>query len=106
AGRCHPHQCHHRALCAQGAGAVSVGPPALQESARRQESLPVSRPPGFVEIRQDADICWLREDTLSTLSSDLFEPSFWQARNAVTGTATGRGTTWFVRDGERHLVLR
>lgn len=66
----------------------------------------MSRPPGFVEIRQDADICWLREDTLSTLSSNLFEPSFWQARNAVTGTATGRGTTWFVRDGERHLVLR
>ncbi|MCK5875593.1 MAG: 3-deoxy-D-manno-octulosonic acid kinase [Alcanivoracaceae bacterium] len=66
----------------------------------------MSRPAGFVEIRQGADICWLREDALSTLSSDLFEPSFWQARNAVTGTATGRGITWFVRDGERELVLR
>lgn len=66
----------------------------------------MSRPAGFVEIRQGADICWLREDALSTLSSDLFEPSFWQARNAVTGTASGRGITWFVRDGERQLVLR
>ncbi len=66
----------------------------------------MSRPAGFIEIRQGADICWLREDALSTLSRDLFEPSFWQARNAVTGTASGRGVTWFVRDGERQLVLR
>lgn len=66
----------------------------------------MSRPAGFVEIRQDKDICWLREDSLSSLSSELFEPSFWHARNAITGTATGRGITWFVRDGERELVLR
>jgi tRNA A-37 threonylcarbamoyl transferase component Bud32 len=66
----------------------------------------MSRPAGFVEIRQGADICWLREDSLPSLSSDVFEPSFWQARNAVTGTATGRGTTWFVRHGDGELVLR
>lgn len=66
----------------------------------------MSRPAGFVEIRQGADICWLREDALSSLSCDLFEPSFWQARNAVTGSASGRGITWFVRDGESQLVLR
>jgi 3-deoxy-D-manno-octulosonic acid kinase len=66
----------------------------------------VKRPAGFVEIRQGTDTCWLREDGLSTLSGSVFEPSFWQSRQAVTGTATGRGTTWFVRDGERHLVLR
>lgn len=66
----------------------------------------MTRPAGFVEIRQGADICWLREDSLPSLSSDVFEPSFWQARNAVTGTATGRGTTWFVRHGEHELVLR
>lgn len=66
----------------------------------------MTRPAGFVEIRQDADICWLREDSLPSLSSEVFEPSFWQARDAVTGTATGRGTTWFVREGRRELVLR
>lgn len=66
----------------------------------------MSRPAGFVEIRQGTDICWLREDSLPSLSSDVFEPAFWQARNAVTGTATGRGTTWFVRYGEHELVLR
>ena len=66
----------------------------------------MSRPAGFVEIRQDADICWLREDGLPSLSSEVFEPAFWQARNAVTGTATGRGTTFFVRHGEHELVLR
>ncbi len=66
----------------------------------------MNRPAGFVEIRQGTDICWLREDSLPSLSSDVFEPSFWQARNAITGTATGRGTTWFVRHGEHELVLR
>lgn len=66
----------------------------------------MSRPAGFVEIRQGAHICWLREDSLSTLSSEVFEPEFWRARNAVIGTAMGRGTAWFVRDGERQLVLR
>ena len=66
----------------------------------------MNRPAGFVEIRQGADICWLREDSLPSLSTDLFEPSFWQARNAVTGTATGRGTTWFVRHGAHDMVLR
>lgn len=66
----------------------------------------MSRPTGFVEVRQGADICWLREDALPSLSSDVFEPSFWRARDAVTGTAIGRGTTWFVRHGDSELVLR
>lgn len=39
-------------------------------------------------------------------SPDCFDPDWWQARNAVTGTATGRGTTWFLQDGANALVLR
>ena len=66
----------------------------------------MSRPAGFIEIRQGTDVCWLNEGGLSTLSSAVFEPEFWQSRNAVTGSASGRGITWFVRDGKHQLVLR
>jgi 3-deoxy-D-manno-octulosonic acid kinase len=66
----------------------------------------MSRPAGFCEIRQGSDICWLREDALSTLSAQVFSIDFWQAGDAVTGSSHGRGVTWFVRDRERELVLR
>ncbi|WP_111655609.1 3-deoxy-D-manno-octulosonic acid kinase [Isoalcanivorax indicus] len=42
----------------------------------------------------------------SDFSPACFDPEHWYARDAVTGTATGRGTTWFVQDGDRHMVLR
>jgi 3-deoxy-D-manno-octulosonic acid kinase len=64
------------------------------------------RPEGIIEIRQQHHTGWFDPAHLSTLSMDVFQPAYWQQRNAVTGTATGRGTTWFVRDGERDLVLR
>jgi tRNA A-37 threonylcarbamoyl transferase component Bud32 len=66
----------------------------------------MTRPEGIVEIRQNSHTGWFDPARLSTLSMDVFQPAYWQQRNAVTGTATGRGTTWFVRDGERELVLR
>ncbi len=40
------------------------------------------------------------------ISTELFEPEYWQQQNAVTGKALGRGITWFVRYEEKHLVLR
>ncbi|MBZ2190292.1 3-deoxy-D-manno-octulosonic acid kinase [Alcanivorax sp. JB21] len=42
----------------------------------------------------------------SAFSPDCFDAAYWQARQAVTGTSIGRGTTWFIRDGDRHMVLR
>jgi 3-deoxy-D-manno-octulosonic acid kinase len=35
-----------------------------------------------------------------------FDPQFWIARNAVVAEARGRGQTWVVKEGQRHLVLR
>src|SRR5690554_4524741 len=66
----------------------------------------MTRPAGFYEVRQDGHICWFRPDTLSLLSPRVFEPSHWQALDAVTGSAQGRGTAWFVVDGKQSLVLR
>lgn len=66
----------------------------------------MTRPPEVAETRQQHRICWYHTGRISDLSGDCFSIAFWQQRNAVTGSATGRGTTWFVRDGDRHLVLR
>ena len=66
----------------------------------------MKRPAGVVEIREANQVCWFREGILSSLSTQVFEPDYWQQRDAVTGSARGRGTTWFVRDGHHELVLR
>jgi 3-deoxy-D-manno-octulosonic acid kinase len=36
----------------------------------------------------------------------FFDPDHWRAQNALTGVATGRGTTFFVRDGANEWVVR
>ncbi len=36
----------------------------------------------------------------------MFSGSYWQEKQAVTGTATGRGTTYFVAHKDNQLVLR
>lgn len=38
--------------------------------------------------------------------SELFEPAFWASQTGVTETRGGRGSVLFIRDGERHWVLR
>jgi 3-deoxy-D-manno-octulosonic acid kinase len=35
-----------------------------------------------------------------------FDVDYWQRRGAVRGRAGGRGTTWFVAEGEREFALR
>jgi 3-deoxy-D-manno-octulosonic acid kinase len=44
---------------------------------------------------------------VGNLSSDWFEPSYWQARGQLDGSARGRGTTWFLKPGDgKRYVLR
>ncbi|WKE64736.1 3-deoxy-D-manno-octulosonic acid kinase [Gallaecimonas kandeliae] len=43
---------------------------------------------------------------LPQVGPDEFRPRVWRERGAVTGTSTGRGTTYFLRQGEAHWVLR
>ncbi len=47
------------------------------------------------------DPAFLKEDIAQS-----FSPSFWQEKNAVIGSAQGRGTTWFVRTSTCSAALR
>jgi 3-deoxy-D-manno-octulosonic acid kinase len=39
-------------------------------------------------------------------SADFFDPDYWRKHDAIEGSARGRGTTWFIRAGDGHFVLR
>ncbi len=43
---------------------------------------------------------WFDEELLAEDPKQCFDADFWQQQGKVTGSATGRGTTWFV-DGEK-----
>ncbi len=60
---------------------------------------PVQISSGKALILYDAD-CPVQAD------AGFFEPDHWRARNALTGIATGRGTTFFVRDCDNEWVVR
>jgi len=36
-------------------------------------------------------------ELISEFSPNMLTPDYWQSQNAITGTAQGRGTTWFIR---------
>lgn len=38
--------------------------------------------------------------------AELFEPAYWLEQSGATETLGGRGSVLFIRDGERHWVLR
>lgn len=60
---------------------------------------PVQLSSGKALILYDAD-CPVQADDA------FFDPEQWRARHALSGVATGRGTTFFVRDGANQWVVR
>lgn len=40
------------------------------------------------------------------VEASFFDPEFWRRRSALVGQASGRGTTYFVRDGSQVYALR
>ncbi|MDD1782054.1 3-deoxy-D-manno-octulosonic acid kinase [Enterovibrio sp. ZSDZ35] len=49
---------------------------------------------------------WFDETLLKEDASHCFDVEFWQQKNAVLGSATGRGTTWFVQTQTVPAALR
>ncbi|MCG9701177.1 3-deoxy-D-manno-octulosonic acid kinase [Vibrio natriegens] len=49
---------------------------------------------------------WYDESVVSEPEKRLFDIEFWQSLNAVVGSATGRGTTWFVQFDTMQAALR
>jgi len=62
--------------------------------------------------QQDKLYCLYDSNELNSFVPDMLDVSYWQNENAITGSAQGRGTTWFVKHTDKknkqvkHWVLR
>ena len=43
---------------------------------------------------------------MTQFTPEIFTSDYWQQQQAITGTAQGRGTTYFIRQAEQNWVLR
>ncbi|GAW94971.1 MULTISPECIES: 3-deoxy-D-manno-octulosonic acid kinase [Colwellia] len=50
----------------------------------------------FTKFSQGNISGFFSKNLIDDFSAKMLEPSYWQQKNAVTGSAQGRGTTWFV----------
>lgn len=56
--------------------------------------------------------CLFDRNEIENFNANMLSAKFWQEKDAITGSAQGRGTTWFVRykdnkcTQEKHWVLR
>ncbi|CAK1949898.1 3-deoxy-D-manno-octulosonic acid kinase [Vibrio crassostreae] len=51
-------------------------------------------------------VIWFESRLIDEASPQLFDPDFWKGQDKVSGSAQGRGTTWFVNLGNIHAALR
>ncbi len=54
----------------------------------------------------DNEMVWYDPELVSAELVEMFDPSYWQAKQKVTGSANGRGTTWFVDLEHLEVALR
>ena len=72
----------------------------------------MSKSSQFVVINTKSIYCRYDREEIETFSADMLSAKFWQDSNSITGSAQGRGTTWFVKqidetnNNEKHWVLR
>ncbi|MEI6894485.1 MAG: 3-deoxy-D-manno-octulosonic acid kinase [Colwellia sp.] len=59
----------------------------------------------FSQFKQGNVICLFNQTLIKDFSTDMLSPSYWQQNNAVTGSAQGRGTTWFLAYTDKHNIV-
>lgn len=63
-------------------------------------------------FQQGRVYCQYDKSEISQFCPEMLDAQFWQQHSAITGSAQGRGTTWFVKyhqdphSSEQHWVLR
>ena len=57
-------------------------------------------------LQQENVYCVFNEEKIPAFSPEMLSEDYWLKHNAVTGSAQGRGTTWFVSYQEQQWVLR
>lgn len=57
-------------------------------------------------IQQGNSIIWFDDEIIADPTLPLFDASYWQAQDKVVGSASGRGTTWFIQLDTMRAALR
>lgn len=63
-------------------------------------------------IKTNNTYCLFNRNEIKDFNPKMLSSTYWQEKNAITGSAQGRGTTWFVQynnttsEQEKHWVLR
>ena len=57
-------------------------------------------------VTQGSYYCLFDQNEIADFNVDMLSATFWQKQQAITGSAQGRGTTWFVLHDHKHWVLR
>lgn len=63
-------------------------------------------------VQQSKSYCLYNSDEIDAFVPSMLDVSYWKKENAITGSAQGRGTTWFVQHSDKkskqtkHWVLR
>lgn len=63
--------------------------------------------PCLEKTLQEQDIfCVFDENAIKEFSKEMLSADYWQKKNAISGTAQGRGTTYFIKHKSNDWVLR
>ena len=49
------------------------------------------------QYQENNQVIWFDDEFIADPSQAIFDAEYWQSVNKVVGSATGRGTTWFVQ---------
>jgi 3-deoxy-D-manno-octulosonic acid kinase len=58
------------------------------------------------KIHSNNSVIWFDDQLLAHPPELVFDIEYWQGKESVLGSATGRGTTWFVDTGKLPAALR
>lgn len=58
----------------------------------------------FSKLEQGNTNCFFNQTLITNFSAQMLSPSYWQQQNSVTGSAQGRGTTWFVAYNDNNNI--
>ncbi len=58
------------------------------------------------QYQDNNQVIWFDDEFITNPSQSIFDPEYWQSVNKIVGTATGRGTTWFVQLDTIQAALR
>ncbi|WP_286234287.1 3-deoxy-D-manno-octulosonic acid kinase [Thalassotalea sediminis] len=57
-------------------------------------------------FQKEGIYCLYDSSIVDTFTPEIFTAHYWQHKKAISGTAQGRGTTYFIADDQKHWVLK